>query len=168
MVTGIYAARNIDGADYDVWSVNVEDEYHEEKRLDIGKETLVAERLTPSIAAEETLEDVLAAAFARYDALALGLAVALVSGVGLFLTTAWVLLRAERDSTEMLALVGQYLLGYEVSWGGGLLGLIGAGLFGFVVGFGIAWLINLIIGWEETILERELEIAGTIDPLNLE
>jgi protoporphyrinogen oxidase len=168
MVTGIYAARNIDGADYDVWSVNVEDEYHEEKRAEVEKRALVEGRLTPSIAAEETLEDVLAAAFARYDSLALGLALAIVSGVGLFLTTAWVLLRAERDSTEMLSRVGQYLLGYDVSWGGAMLGLIGAGVFGFVVGFGVAWLINLIIGWEETILERELEVAGTIDPLNLE
>ncbi len=168
MVTGMYAARNIDGADYDVWSVNVEGEYHEEKRAEVEKRTLVAGRLTPSAAAEETLEDVLMAAFARYDPLALGLAVAIVNGVGLFLTTVWVLLRAERGSTEMLALVGQYLLGYEVSWGGAVLGLIGAGVFGFVVGFAVAWLINLIIGWEETILERELEVAGTIDPLNLE
>jgi protoporphyrinogen oxidase len=169
MLTGIYAARNVDGADYDVWSVNVESEYHEEKRgLDTEKRVPVADRLTPSVAADETLEDVLAAAFARYDSLALGLAVAIVSGVGLFLTTTWVLLRAERDSDEVLALVGQYLLGYEVSWGGAVLGFIGAGLFGFGVGFGVAWLINLIIGWEETILERELEVAGTIDPLNLE
>jgi len=32
MVTAVYAARNITGADYDVWDVNVEDEYHEESR----------------------------------------------------------------------------------------------------------------------------------------
>ncbi len=30
MVTAVYAARNIGGADLDVWDVNVEDEYHEE------------------------------------------------------------------------------------------------------------------------------------------
>ncbi len=30
MLTGIYAARNLAGASYDVWSVNVEAEYHEE------------------------------------------------------------------------------------------------------------------------------------------
>ena len=28
MVTAIYAARNIAGAEYDVWVVNVEEEYH--------------------------------------------------------------------------------------------------------------------------------------------
>jgi hypothetical protein len=36
MVTAVYAARNIGGADLDVWDVNVEDEYHEEVR-DQGK-----------------------------------------------------------------------------------------------------------------------------------
>ena len=30
MLTGIYAARNICGADFDLWDVNVEGEYHEE------------------------------------------------------------------------------------------------------------------------------------------
>ncbi|TDI35394.1 MAG: NAD(P)/FAD-dependent oxidoreductase [Acidobacteria bacterium] len=32
MVTAVYAARNIGGADLDVWDVNVEEEYHEEVR----------------------------------------------------------------------------------------------------------------------------------------
>jgi protoporphyrinogen oxidase len=32
MVTAVYAARNITGADYDVWDVNVEEEYHEESK----------------------------------------------------------------------------------------------------------------------------------------
>ena len=30
MLTGVYAARNVCGADYDVWDVNVDGEYHEE------------------------------------------------------------------------------------------------------------------------------------------
>ena len=32
MVTGLYAVRNLYGAANDLWSVNVDDEYHEEKR----------------------------------------------------------------------------------------------------------------------------------------
>jgi protoporphyrinogen oxidase len=31
MITALYAARNIGGADYDLWAVNTEPEYHEEK-----------------------------------------------------------------------------------------------------------------------------------------
>ncbi len=32
MMTGVYAARNLLGANYDVWDVNVEEAYHEENR----------------------------------------------------------------------------------------------------------------------------------------
>ena len=32
MLTAIYAARNLCGADYDLWDVNVDGEYHEETR----------------------------------------------------------------------------------------------------------------------------------------
>lgn len=38
MLTGVYAARNIAGADYDVWSVNTELEYHEESVTDDFRE----------------------------------------------------------------------------------------------------------------------------------
>ena len=34
MLTGVYAARNILGEKYDVWSVNTEQEYHEESRVE--------------------------------------------------------------------------------------------------------------------------------------
>ena len=30
MLTGIYAARNINGENYDIWNVNTEPDYHEE------------------------------------------------------------------------------------------------------------------------------------------
>src|SRR5262249_43890723 len=44
MLTGVFAARNIAGAHYDIWSVNVEKEYHEE-----GEEVEVpaGDRMTP-------------------------------------------------------------------------------------------------------------------------
>src|SRR5207249_360333 len=32
MITALYAARNICGADYDLWAVNTEPDYHEEKK----------------------------------------------------------------------------------------------------------------------------------------
>lgn len=32
MITAMYAVRNIYGADYDLWAVNVDAEYHEEIR----------------------------------------------------------------------------------------------------------------------------------------
>jgi hypothetical protein len=64
----------------------------------------------------------------------------------------------------MLALLGQYLLGYEVSWAGAAIGLIGAGIGGFAFGWLIARTINALIGWEELLLRRQI-VARTIDPL---
>jgi len=46
MLTGIYAARNIAGGRYDVWSVNTEQEYHEEQRG--GETSTPSERLVPT------------------------------------------------------------------------------------------------------------------------
>ena len=76
MLTGVFAARNIAGAAYDVWSVNVEKEYHEE-----GPESeSVSERAVPqpvapaaaeppaALAAQQLVEE----AFARLDPIGLG------------------------------------------------------------------------------------------------
>jgi hypothetical protein len=164
MLTGILAARNVAGEEHDVWAVNLEAEYHEEPAAGDRGTLAGGDRLTPAAARERTLEEVLAAAFARYDPLALGAAVGIVSGVGLFLATALVLLQAPGDQGGMLALLGQYLLGYEVSWAGAASGLIGAGIGGFAFGWLIARTINALIGWEELLLRRQI-VARTIDPL---
>ena len=157
MLTGILAARNIDGERHDIWSVNVEEEYHEGGAP-------ASDRLTPGATRGRTLEEVLAAAFARYDPLALGAAVGLVLGAGLFLATAIAILRGPGGAGSVLALIGQYLLGYEVSWVGAGIGLVGAGLGGFLFGWLLAYAINGLIGWEELLLRRQI-IARTVDPL---
>ena len=156
MLTGILAARNVAGARHDIWSVNVEEEYHEGAPA--------GERLTPAAARGRTLEEVLAAAFARYDPLALGAAVGLVLGAGLFLATAIAMLRGPGDAGRILSLIGQYLVGYEVSWAGAVVGLLGAGIGGFAFGWLLARAINGLIGWEELLLRRQI-VARTVDPL---
>ncbi|MGH7565819.1 MAG: NAD(P)/FAD-dependent oxidoreductase [Gemmatimonadota bacterium] len=157
MLTGILAARNVAGEDHDIWSVNVDEEYHEEGAA--------RDRLTPAAAHERSLEEVLAAAFARYDPFALGAAVGVVLGVGLFLATAIALLAEPGDPGRVLSLLGQYLLGYEVSWAGAGIGLVVAGIGGFAFGWLLARAINGLIGWEELLLRRQI-IARTLDPLD--
>ena len=123
------------------------------------------DRATPGAARERTLEEVLAAAFARYDRLALGAAVGVVCGLGLFLATVLVLVDAPGDPGRVLSLLGQYFLGYEVSWMGAVIGLVGAGSSGFLFGWMLAILINGLIGWEESLLRRQILAARTLDPL---
>jgi hypothetical protein len=157
MLTGILAARNVAGEAHDIWGVNLDDEYHEAGGG-------AGDRLTPGVARDRSLEEVLAAAFARYDPLALGAAVGVVFGVGLFLATALALLQEPGDPGRVLSLLGQYLAGYDVSWVGAGIGLLGAGIGGFVFGWLIARTINGLIGWEESILRRQI-LARTLDPL---
>ena len=157
MLTGILAARNVAGEAHDVWGINLDDEYHEAGGG-------AGDRLTPGVARDRTLEEVLAAAFARYDPVALGAAVGVVFGVGLFLATAIALLHEPGDPGRVLSLLGEYLAGYEVSWMGAGIGLLGAGIGGFAFGWLVARTINGLIGWEESLLRRQI-LARTLDPL---
>ena len=148
MVTAVYAARNIAAGDvaWDVWGVNVEGDYHEEVRRE---EVRGSERLVPQRAEGPSVEDLVRDAFARYDPVALGGAVGVVMGLGLFLATVLLLLRGGVDVGANLAVLENYLLGYSVSWSGAVVGLLEAGLGGFGFGWVLARLINLVIAAEE-------------------
>jgi protoporphyrinogen oxidase len=161
MLTGLHAARTIAGMPRPIWDVNVEPTYHEEERASAS-----GDRDTPAAAGRPTLEDLLRTAFARYDPLALAVAVGAVAGVGLFAATALVILtRDPGEAVPPLSLLGHYFFGYTVSWSGALLGLGEAAVGGFAFGAVVAAAINLLIGWHEGVLRRELEAAGTLDPL---
>ncbi len=156
MVTAVYAARNVAAgrADYDVWGVNVEDEYHEEVR-----ETAAAggERLVPGRAEVQSLDDMIRDAFSRYDPVALGGAVGVVLSVGLFLATSVLLLRGGSLVGENLSVLSNYFLGYSVSWIGAVVGGLEAGLGGFAFGWVLARLINGVIAAEERSLLLRVE-----------
>ena len=144
MLTGVYAARNITGERHDVWSVNTEKEYLEEGRGSaiLGR----GERLVPArmaIPVEEKIsDDIIDAVFAKLDPVALGAAVGIVSGFGLMLATAILLLKDGKEVGQTLALLSNYLPGYEVTWSGAWLGGVEAGAIGFISGSSAAWLRN--------------------------
>ncbi len=165
MVTAMYAARNIAGARYDVWDVNVDAVYQEEVRR---TDSPVGDRRVP--VRHETEIDVVAMirqAFARFDPVALGTALSVTLGVGLFLATAILLVKGGEPLGPNLALLSSYFLGYTVSWGGALLGLIEGGIGGFAFGYLLARLINFVIWWHEQALIHRIE-AQALDPLSRE
>jgi hypothetical protein len=146
MLTGVYAARNITGERHDVWSVNMEKEYLEEGGLRTPSR---GERLTPAratVSAGERIEsvddDTIEAVFAKLDTLALGVAVGVVSGVGLIIATAILLLKDGLHVGPTLALLGNYLPGYEVAWSGMWIGCLEVTVMGFALGYLGAWLRN--------------------------
>ena len=164
MLTGVYAAGNILGDTRDVWAVNTEKEYHEEERVpkQNAGDRLVPLPVTVSIGEAITgtpEDDVIEVAFAKIDPLALGIAVGAVSGLGIFMASAILLLKGGPVVGPTLSLLGNYLLGFSATWDGALIGLFEGGLLGFTVGALAAELRNWslkvyakIVRWQD---ERE-------------
>jgi hypothetical protein len=118
MLTGIFAARNVAGASYDLWRVNAEAEYHEEAPA--------ADRETPGPLAGEELDALLRSAFARIDPVALGGAAGVVAAAALALLSAWLAWRGGEAGGPTLSLLGQYLFGYRPRWPPALFGVADA------------------------------------------
>ena len=162
MLTGILAAENFSkGTDHDVWAVNVEENYHE---TDGAGESAHGDALVPGAAPPETLEDWMYQAFARYDPVALGGAIGTLAGLGLFLATAVLLVRGGTPLGPNLSLLGNYLLGYSVSWPGAWIGLLEAGSFGAAFGYALGHLLNLVVGIERRALERRIDALRAMNP----
>lgn len=94
-------------------------------------------------------EELLRHAVARLRAGVLAVVFALVAGTGLFLATAWLLLRGGEPVGPHLALLGHYFPGYRVTWPGAFLGFAYAAAAGAVVGAAVGWIYNRIVLWLE-------------------
>lgn len=89
---------------------------------------------------------VLMAAFGRIDVVALAVAMGTVCAIGLFLMTVTLLVKGAPPGVHVganLGLLGIYLPGYAVSWGGSVIGAVYAWIAGALVGFVWAVLWNL-------------------------
>ncbi len=164
MLTAVYAARNVAAeGSYELWSVNVEEEYHEEVRgTEAGGAT--GDRLIPSRVDASAAMRLVQQAYARYDVLALGTAVGLVCALWLFVLTAVPVSRGLVVEGMLLSSLAAYLPGYEVSWGGAVFGAVAGALGGFTFGSLLAASINTFVRWHGTGLLRRLEHVRALDP----
>lgn len=167
MLTAVYAARNIAGEQNDVWSVNTEMEYHEESKVS-GTAGATGDRLTPAqvSAPAMTPDDVIDAVFARIDPVALGVALSVVSALTLFMATAALLLKGGRRVGATLNLLGHYLIGFEVTWAGAMIGAVEAGIGGFVIGYLFAWTRNWCLAAYAYLARRRIEARAQRDLLD--
>ena len=130
MLTGMLAARNaVLGEANDLWSVNVDQEYHEEVHKDVEPERVA-----------RAAQDALARVFTKLDGVALGAALGAVSGIGLCLATLAIAWAGPRDVAGYLELLNQYFPGYRVSPAGSLAGLA----YGAAAGFTFGWLFAVV------------------------
>lgn len=75
----------------------------------------------------------------KLRARALGLAVGIVWGLGIFVATIW---SASLGGGRTLGLLSAYYYGYSVGFGGAIVGLIWGFINGFIFGSAVAWLYN--------------------------
>lgn len=76
-------------------------------------------------------------AVARMRAGILAIVFAMLVGTGLFVATAWLLIKGGENVGATLGLLGNYLPGYRVTWPGAFLGLA----YGAAIGGGTGWLL---------------------------
>jgi hypothetical protein len=131
MLTGMLAAKNILGEKHDLWSVNVDQEYHESEA-----------RAEPP-----RIEQLLQRAFSRIDKLGFATAIGTVAGLLVFLGTLLLVAKGGPAVGRNLQLLGQYFSGYKVTTGGAFIGFGYAFLWGFLFGWTFAYLRNLLIGY---------------------
>ena len=147
MVTGMLAVRNLAAGEHnDLWSVNTEQEYHEEVHEQIDLESSL-----------ETVKGGLARAFPKLDRVAFGLSAGTVAGMLLFLATIVLVLRGGDVVGPNLQLLENYFFGYTVTFSGSLLGLGYGFLTGFIGGWGFAFFRNVAVFLYAAIMQQRAE-----------
>jgi hypothetical protein len=74
-----------------------------------------------------------------------GIAAGLVAGLALFIATNWLVFKGGPVVGPNLALLGQFFVGYRVTFFGSLIGFAYAFVTGFAAGFLVARLYNLFV-----------------------
>jgi protoporphyrinogen oxidase len=149
MQTGILAAKNCCGERHNVWAINVEKSYLEEDRP-IKEEPVVPEK-------------VLIRAFARMDKLAFAAALGTVCGLLVFSATMWIISRGGDVLNSHLRLLGQYFIGYTVTFKGGFIAFGYSFFWGFLFGWLFAYLRNLFLAIYIYRIKRKIELLSLND-----
>lgn len=82
------------------------------------------------------------AAVARMRAGILAIVFGMVGGIGLFVATAWLLIKGGPNVGATLGLLGNYLPGYDVTWAGAIVGLAYGAAIGSLAGWSLARIYN--------------------------
>jgi hypothetical protein len=131
LLTGVLAARNIGGAQHDLWEINEESQYLEERKGESAIDIL--------------REQLLQRTFARMDKLAFAIALGSVTGLLFFLATIWLIIKGGSNVGAHLKLLGQYFYGYTVTVKGAFIAFAYSGFWGFLFGWLFAYIRNLFL-----------------------
>ncbi len=113
---------------------------------------------------EEAMVRSAAYLFAPLDKRALGAAIGVASAVCVFAVTAIAVTAA--PAAPGLHLLGEYFAGYTVSWGGAFIGAAWAFATGFIAGWFVAFVRNLVLALSLFVLRGRVELADSRDFLD--
>jgi hypothetical protein len=83
-------------------------------------------------------------AIMRIHTSVLALVSALLGGFGLFVMTAWLIIKGGTHVGQHLALLNEFFPGYSVTWFGSLVGLLYGALVGGVGGWVVGLIYNIV------------------------
>jgi hypothetical protein len=86
----------------------------------------------------------------RLNAIVQGVVTGLVAGLAIFIATNWLVIKGGTVVGPHLALLGQFFIGYRVTFIGSLIGFAYSFVLGFGVGYGVARMYN----WLAEVRER--------------
>ena len=100
---------------------------------------------------EKVLKQVVLTRLLRLNATIQGVVTGIIAGLGVFIATNWLLIKAEEGEVvgPHLSLLGQFFIGYEVTFVGSLIGFAYGAASGFVVGYSVAIIYNWIVDLRE-------------------
>jgi protoporphyrinogen oxidase len=156
MMTGSLAVKNaVDGEHHDLWSVNTDQEYHEEVKVE--------EVQTPDQVAPELMESAVAATYARMNRTAFGISTGTTAGMFLWAATLFLVLKGGNIVGPNLSLLNQYFPGYRVTFAGSFVGLFYGLLVGFATGWLFAFVRNAVVLVYMAVMRRSIERQLIID-----
>jgi hypothetical protein len=91
-------------------------------------------------------EQVVLTRLLRLNATVQGIVCGLIAGLVVFIATNWLVLKGGRVVGPHLSLLGQFFIGYRVSFVGSLIGFVYAFGCGFIGGYFVARIYNWIAG----------------------
>jgi tetrahydromethanopterin S-methyltransferase subunit G len=107
-------------------------------------------------------EELIIQSLAKLDGKALGIAIGLLFGLGIFAATNFLILKGGEVLGPNLALLGQFFIGYDVSFSGSLVGMVYGLISGFIIGLLIAMIRNLVV----TIYMHIIRLKGSMSAVN--
>ena len=99
---------------------------------------------------KRALESLVLTRLMRLNATVQGVVTGLVAGLAIFIATNWLIIKGGPVVGPHLALLGQFFIGYRVTFVGSLIGFA----YGFVLGFGVAYGVARMYNWLADVRER--------------